>query len=297
MKKENNKKTYQFHKATGALKYTMTNDYLFRMVLQRDKETLTLLICSLLHLTKDQVVDVYIDNPVEPGATIANKEYQLDIVVKLNGDVIINLEMQVINYNNWTMRSLAYLCRKFDSILKGTDYNTAHTVYQIGFLDFTLFEEHPEFFAKYQMRNAKDNYLYTDKFNLFVIDLNRTDMATDEDKFYGIDTWASLFKATTWEEIKMITDNNPSLNSTAEAIFMSTANQDILEQCRIREDNIVHEKLQAERMKYLENENKTLTNKNETLTNEKQVLTEEKQLLSERVAKLEKLLKDNGIQE
>ena len=130
-----------------------------------------------------------------------------------------------------------------------------------------------------------------------MVDLNRTDMATDEDILYGIDTWANLFKATTWEEIKMITDNNPSLNSTAEAIFMSTANQDILEQCRIREDNIVHEKLQAERMKYLENENETLTNKNETLTNEKQVLTEEKQLLSERVAKLEKLLKDNGIQE
>ena len=122
-------------------------------------------------------------------------------------------------------------------------------------------------------------------------------MATDEDKFYGIDTWASLFKATTWEEIKMITDNNPSLNSTAEAIFMSTANQDILEQCRIREDNIVHEKLQAERMKYLENENKTLTNENQSLSNENQVLTEEKLLLNERVAKLEKLLKDNGIQE
>ena len=133
------------------------------------------------------------------------------------------------------------------------------------------------------MRNAKDNYLYTDRFNLFVVDLNRTDMATDEDKLYGIDTWANLFKATTWEEIKMITDNNPSLNSTAEAIFMSTANQDILEQCRIREDNIVHEKLQAEKLKALENEN--------------QVLTEEKLLLNERVAKLEKLLKVNGIQE
>ena len=32
------------------------------------------------------------------------------------------------------------------------------------------------------MRSASDGYLYTDKFNLFVVELRHTDMATDEDK-------------------------------------------------------------------------------------------------------------------
>ncbi len=143
--------------ATGALMYNMTNDYMFRMVLQRDSETLIMLICSLLHLRKEEVIEAHIENPVEPGATISNKEYQLDIVVKLNRDMTVNLEMQVINYQNWPMRSLSYLCRKFDTIARGSDYNTAETVFHIGFLDFTLFEKHPEFFAKYQVRNANDN--------------------------------------------------------------------------------------------------------------------------------------------
>jgi predicted transposase/invertase (TIGR01784 family) len=251
-------KKLHFVNATGALKYNMTNDYLFRMVLQRDSETLIMLICSLLHLKRSEVIDAYIENPIEPGATISNKEYQLDIVVMLNGDITINLEMQVINYKNWPMRSLSYLCRKFDSIARGSDYNTAETVYHIGFLDFTLFVDHPEFFAKYQVRNAKDNYLYTDKFNLFVVQLNSTDIATYEDKLYGIDTWARLFKAKTWEEIKMITKENPSLTSTAEAIYMSTADQNILEQCRIREDNIAHEKYQNELIASLTQENSRL---------------------------------------
>lgn len=294
---KNKQVKYHFLKATGALKFTMTNDYLFRMVLQRDKETLIMLICSLLHLSREQVVEAYIDNPIEPGATIGNKEYQLDIVVKLNGDTIINLEMQVINYNNWPMRSLSYLCRKFDSVARGDDYNSAHTAYQIGFLDFTLFEDHPEFFAKYQMRNAIDNYLYTDKFNLFVVDLNRTDMATDEDILYGIDIWANLFKATTWEEIKMITDNNPSLNSTAEAIFMSTTNQDILEQCRIREDNIAHEKYQNEMIRSLNEKLDTANDKNQSLEKKLETANKEKLSLADEISKLKKLLKDNGIQE
>ncbi|MBQ6408920.1 MAG: hypothetical protein IJJ64_12890 [Butyrivibrio sp.] len=46
----------------------------------------------------------------------------------------------------------------------------------------------------------------------------------------------------------MITQNNSSLNSTVEAIFISTADKDILEQCRIREDNIAHEKYQREQL-------------------------------------------------
>jgi predicted transposase/invertase (TIGR01784 family) len=272
---------YRYEKATGALKYTLTNDYLFRMVLQRDKETLIMLICSVLQLKRDQVIDAIIDNPIEPGKAVDDKEYQLDIVVKLNGNITINLEMQVVNYHNWSARSLCYLCRKFDSVARGDDYNDARPVYQIGFLDFTLFEDHPEFFAKYQMRSASNGYLYTDKFNLFVVELRHTDMATEEDKRHGVDAWAKLFKATTWEEIKMITQSNPSLNSAAEALYLSTANKDILEQCRIREDNIAHEKYQAEKIQSLTEENENLTSENANLTSENE--------------RLRKLLEENGI--
>lgn len=272
---------YGYLNATGALRYTMTNDYLFRMVLQRDKDTLINLICALLHLKRCQVKECNIANPIEPGTTIDGKEYQLDIVVVLNTDVIVNLEMQVINYENWPMRSLSYLCRRFDNISRGKDYLTASTVYQIGFLDFTLFEEHPEFFAKYQLRNARDNFLYTDKFNLFVVELNNTEIATKEDVDNNIVAWAKLFKAKTWEEIKMITKENPSMNSTAEAIYKSTADYVIAEQCRIREDNIAHEKIQAEQLKKLSKENTELSSEN--------------QVLSSEVARLKKLLEENGI--
>ena len=73
---------YQYEQATGALKYTLTNDYLFRMVLQRDNETLIMLICSVLHLSRDQVIDATIDNPIEPGKSIAIIMHFLQCVTK-----------------------------------------------------------------------------------------------------------------------------------------------------------------------------------------------------------------------
>lgn len=44
---------------------------------------------------------------------------------------------------------------------------------------------------------------HTDKFNLYVIELGNTGLATEDDKKYGIDTWDRFFKATTWEEISL----------------------------------------------------------------------------------------------
>ena len=292
---QNNETQYQYLNATGHLDYNLTNDYMFRMVLQRDKATLSALICSVLGLESDEVLDVKIENTVEPGSAINNKEYQLDILVTLNNYAFINLEMQVINYNNWPERSVSYLSRRFDNVTRGKDYSTVKPVYHIGFLDFTLFEDHPEFFAKYQLRNAVDNYLYTDKFNLFVIELNHTDMARPDDKKQKVDTWAKLFKATTWEEIKMITKDNPSMNSTAETIFLSNSDYAIREQCRIREDNIAHEKYQKECIENLTNDKKKLIEEKEILTKENDNLTEKCDHLSEENARLLALLKENGI--
>lgn len=281
---------YEYLQATGKLEYNMTNDYMFRMVLQRDEETLVGLICSVLHLTREDVESVRIENAIEPGADVASKEYQLDIHVSFNDSSYINLEMQVINYKNWPERSLSYLCRRFDNVSRGKDYNTVKPVFHVGFLDFTLFDEHPEFFAKYQMRNAKDNYLYTNKFNLFVVDLNRTDLATKEDSAYGIDTWARLFKATTWEEIKMITKDNPSMNSTAESIFLSNSDFEIRERCRAREDAIIHERYQKEQIE-------SLTDKLAKVNEEKELLVKDRDKIAEENARLRKLLEANGISE
>ena len=176
MTETTNETHYEFMNTTGKLDYNMTNDYMFRMVLQRDNETLTGLICSVLGLSRDEVSNCSIENTIVPGTSINNKEHQLDILVKLNNNTYINLEMQVVNNGNWPDRSLSYLCRRYDNGTRGKDYSTVKPVYHVGFLDFTLFENHPEFFATYQVRNKKDNFLYSDNFNLLVIELNHTDM-------------------------------------------------------------------------------------------------------------------------
>ena len=242
---QTNQSNTSYEQATGAIPYNMTNDYMFHAVLLKNKFVLTGLIGSLLHLDP-QTLDVTVSNPVTPGNSNENKLYILDMYVVINGKTRLNLEMQVINYDNWHERSLCYLCRSFDNVAKGTDYLTVMPAIQISFIDFELFPEALEFYATYMMTNIKNQRVYTDKLKLSVVQLNHIELATDEDRQYEIDKWAALFKAKTWEELKSMAVSNQYMEAAANTIFELSSDEFVREQCRARDEYNAYVKLQQQ---------------------------------------------------
>ena len=229
---------------SGNLCYNMTNDYMFRAVLQKNTKVLKGLIGALLHLDPESI-EVEITNPIILGKSFENKDMILDINVIINGQTRLNLEMQVVNYHNWKERSLSYLCRSFDNVYKGDDYIKAIPVIQISFLDFDLFPENPEFYATYMMKNVKNDIIYTDKMRLSVIELNHTELATDEDRRYGIDQWVTFFKTKTWKELKAMTATNQYMEAAADTIFELSSDEYIREPRRRRADYEAYERYNA----------------------------------------------------
>ena len=74
------------------------------------------LLCSLLYLNSEDISEIQILNPIAVGQSIEDKEYRLDILVLLNQVQRINIELQIINFQDWPNRSLVYLCRQFDQV-------------------------------------------------------------------------------------------------------------------------------------------------------------------------------------
>jgi predicted transposase/invertase (TIGR01784 family) len=240
----------RYKEATGKITSGMTHDYMFKIVLESNLEVLKALICALLHLL---ITDITIEvrNPIIPGESVGDKEFILDIKIIMNDNTVINLEMQLRNLGNWIDRSLNYLCRLYDDLSSGQDYNETMSAIHIGFLDFTLFDDKPEFYATYKMINTKNSNIYSDKFVLSVVDLSKIELATEEDKAYGIDQWAKLFKATTWEELKTMAAQSTVFEDVAKSMFMYSCNKDVLEQCRKVEYDQKY-------VKHLNDENKSL---------------------------------------
>lgn len=178
--------TLSYKNAHGNIDYGMTNDYMFRAVLQENKIVLKRLICSLLHLKDRDVSSVEITNPLQSGKSIDSKTFILDIHVMMN--------------NN------------------------------------------PEFYATYRLLNVKTHELYSGKFDLRMVDLTQIELATDEDKLYQIDYWARLFTAQTWEELKVMAENNTILSEATQTLYQLNADELLREQCRAREEYEIHER-------------------------------------------------------
>ena len=154
----------------------------FKVLLQENEHVLRSLLCSLLHMKEEEITSTEITNSIKLGESFTEKTFMLDVVINLNNARTINLEMQVINYDNWTERSLAYLGREFSKILKGANYADAAPVHQIGILNFTLFKDYPKFYSTYMMQELENHNIYSSKFALSVLDLTQIDNATDVDK-------------------------------------------------------------------------------------------------------------------
>ena len=274
----------------GALLVPMTNDYLFRALLQQNNLVLKGLICALLHMEEADISSVIITNPIRLGDSIDNKTFVLDINVIMNQHHIINLEMQVINLNNWQDRSLSYLARNFDHLKKGEDYQLTHPVIQIGLLNYTLFPKYPEFYSTYQFLNVKKHTLYSDKLRISVLDLSRIDLATEEDRQYQLDHWAALFKAKTWEELQMLAYDNNYFKEASETVYQLTQEEQIRQQCLAREDynrtmkgienNLTAQKHEIATLK------KDLSDANQQLSEKDQQLSEKDALIASLQAQL-----------
>ena len=150
--------------------------------------------------------------------------------------------MQVVNYHDWSERSLNYLCRLFNNLNKGDDYCATLPAIQIGILDFTPFPENPSFYSKNLMMDTETHHVYSSKFAIHVLDLKQINNASSEDKHWGLDNWARLFKAATWEDVKMIAANNKYLTEAANTMHELYSDREMRRQMENREDFIRHQK-------------------------------------------------------
>jgi len=216
-------------KLGGAL---MTN-----AVLQKNEEVLRNLLATLLEMDEADIVDCHLENPIELGKEIEGKECILDVKLILNHANIINIELQVYKQTYWGERSLLYWARAYDSLKSEEDYGKLLPTYHIGILDFTLFEDHPKFMAKYQILDVEDGYLYSDKLCIKVLDLTQLEIArsqSEADK--KLLKWASIFKAETLEELEQLASGEEVFENMVVTMKQLSEDEKIRMQCEARED-------------------------------------------------------------
>lgn len=290
----------------GELEYTLMNDFLSKYSFQKDLYALKGLLAALLKVELEEITDIMILNPIEPGEQITDKDCILDIKLEMNHSTIINVEFQATFQDFWTERSIVYLSRNINQLKEGESYRNLKPCVHIGILDRDLFRPDDsrytgEFHSEYRILNTKTYSEYSSKFSIIVLSLKNIEnaSASDREGENSVYYWGKLFKAKSWEELKMLAKDNDRMESFVGTIKKLTADEEVAEACERRrrylndiatyEDEIKSMESEiAEKSQELENKNQELENKNRELENKDRELDAKNQEIN----RLKEMLED-----
>ena len=82
---------------------------------------------------------------------------------------------------------------------------------------------------------TKTGHKYSDKFGIYLLQLNQLGNPEDEKNMPEFYYWARLFKATTWEEIQMLAEKNETIQKSIVTLKELTADEKAKMQMEARE--------------------------------------------------------------
>jgi len=106
---------------------------------------------------------------------------------------------------------------------------------KICVLDFSLDGLTPKLYSEFKMVDTKTSEIYSDKLSLYVLNLQQTDNTDYEQEDPELYYWAKLFKATEWEEFKMLAEKNEYIKEVVFTLHEMSEEEKIREECEARE--------------------------------------------------------------
>ncbi|MCR5701084.1 MAG: Rpn family recombination-promoting nuclease/putative transposase [Lachnospiraceae bacterium] len=148
----------------------------------------------------------------------------------------------VLQDNEFALRGLlaALLEMSVDSIIDVETLNPIELGQAVDdktcILDFWLPNKAHDFYSEYVFMNRKNHEIYSDKMSMRVLNLKAIEDDSIDKEPKELYEWAKFFKATTWEEIKMLAQNNEYIAGTVVRLKKLSDDEKIRMQCEARQD-------------------------------------------------------------
>ena len=215
-----------------------TNDKVFKEIFTRNKSCMADFLKCILNIPDEEFEDLeFLDTHTRKGSAL-DGEYILDIKVKTKSHVI-DVEMQVKRSPIMEQRIIVYLANMVkDQSCEGFKYKDIKKSVSIIIAAEHNLTNDNRYFHKYNMRDEKDNSVFTDLLEVDLLELKKLPQADDGTNLWD---WLRFIKTNNEEEMEMLAHENPEIEKAYDAL------QDLSNDEAIR-----HEAQQREM--YLQNE-------------------------------------------
>lgn len=115
----------------------------------------------------------------------------------------MDMEMQVAYYECWAGRSLYYLGKMYtEQLHKGEPYSKLKKCIHVSILDFIYFEEDEECYRKIHFRDDKTGTVYTDLFELQILELEKLPREVRMRSGEDVVNWMQFFNGKSRKEFE-----------------------------------------------------------------------------------------------
>lgn len=187
-------------------------DFAFKEIMM-DEQARIGFLSAILKLNPEDIQDTKILNTNLCKLHEDEKLGILDVRILMNNNTEIDIEIQLAAMNIWADRALFYRAKMYtEQISAGEDYTVFKKCVSISILDFKLFEQEPEFYSCFHIREDSRNFLYTDKMEFHVLELPKLPKELKEDSS-DIELWGKFINAERKEEFVMLAEKNTYIDS------------------------------------------------------------------------------------
>ena len=160
-------------------------------------------LSDILEIPYESINNIIVLNSEIMPENIIEKYSRMDIKMTVDGNRLINVEMQIKDEGDYKDRSMYYLSKLYGNQLKSGDgYGKLNQCISINVLNFILFDEWTDFHSSFRMREDKHNSVLTDNFIAHYFELKK--IGKNFDKNNKQELWLRLINAETEDELDML---------------------------------------------------------------------------------------------
>lgn len=149
----------------------------------------------------------------------------LDVRILLNGNIQIDMEIQLSPFRLWAERSLFYLGKMYvGQFQKGKSYDVFGKCIHVGILDFELFPGDEEYYAVFHLWEDTRRRKYTDKIELHILELPK--IAKHDYPGTELLNWMRFMNAERKEEFEMLAKENEYMEKAYERLMNLSADEE-----------------------------------------------------------------------
>ena len=219
------------------VKENTKNDYAFTQVMKNPK-ILKGFPGSILNISPEKIRKNRIKDRHLSKDFLEGKLSILDLYALVEDLGKINIEMQVLPFAYWDRRALSYLAKVYTQDLRsGQTYDHCVKAIHISILGFNQFPDTDYFYSSFHMREDNRQSLYSDQWEIHVIELKKLNKSEVKDNHKTLYKWACLISADREEE-RMIIEKDPYIEEAVKELEKLERDPNRMDEYLFRQKNL-----------------------------------------------------------